>query len=196
MKAIIFLFRMDPPKLKRRARALGDATVWIREMGAQESHAPSTPTVPPKSTLSGARSEPPRKRSRRGLWGQAQSPFSLPARASSASSASATITPQDVIDSRDPVLTIVDPSSERVQALIGLQRFEYLKECGQTRPVKVVRVQMIKRPQSVFNAYVNLYGRVLDARPTWAAIRLEYAYPFTGRILKVPLDHFRIVHEK
>jgi hypothetical protein len=192
---------MNPPKLKRRARALGDASEWIRVTGAQESHAPSPSSTTPKPSLpsrSDRSDAPPRKRSRRGLWGQVQSPFSSPTRAANASSAPAiaAIAPQDVIDSRDPVLTIVDPSSERVQALIGVQRFEYLKECGQSRPVKVVRVQMIKRPQSVFNAYVNLYGRVLDARPTWAAVRLEYAYPFTGRILKVPLDHFRIAHEK
>jgi hypothetical protein len=101
---------------------------------------------------------------------------------------------------RAPVLrkrSRVEPQgSTNVQELVWNQRYEYLRECGLSIPIKVVRVQIVKLPQSVFNTYVNLYGRVVDARPEWAVVKLEYAYPYTGRLLRLPLNHFHIVHEK
>jgi hypothetical protein len=60
--------------------------------------------------------------------------------------------------------------------------------------IRPIRVQIIKRPCSVFNEYCSLNGIVIDIqRFTCIWVRLEGASPRRARILKLPFDHVRII---
>ena len=57
-----------------------------------------------------------------------------------------------------------------------------------------IRVQIIKKPQSCYNEYCFTEGIVIDIQKfKYIWVRLEGAAPRRAKVLKLPLDHVRIL---